>query len=84
MEELEWYLEQLAATLSQEQTERIGPALGEFRQAVAALGLADAIREDARETAKRALRAYEQVLDDHERADADFRRAWELLTGEEE
>jgi hypothetical protein len=84
MEELERYLEQLAATLSPEQTERVGPSLEEFRQAVAALRLVDSIREDAKEALELALRAYEQTLDDHERADADFRRAWELLTGEEE
>jgi len=52
----------------------------EFRQAVAALRLVDSIREDAKEALELALRAYEQTLDDHERADADFRRAWELLT----
>jgi hypothetical protein len=51
---------------------------------VAALRLVDSIREDAKEALELALRAYEQTLDDHERADADFRRAWELLTGEEE
>jgi hypothetical protein len=84
MEELERYLEQLAATLSPEQSERVGPSLEGFRQAVAALHLADAIREDSKEALELALRAYEQTLADDERADALFSRARELLTGGED
>lgn len=84
MEELERYLEQLAAALTPEQQERVGPALEEFRQTVAALHLVDTIREDAREALERALRIYEQTLEDDERADAHFRRVREFLTGEEE
>jgi hypothetical protein len=46
---------------------------------VAALRLANTVREDVREALKLALRFYEQAIEDRERADQHFQRAAELL-----
>ena len=48
---------------------------------MAALRLANTVREDAREALKLALRFYERAIEDRERADQHFQRAAELLGG---
>ena len=62
MVELERCLEHLAAALTPEQKERVGPALEEFRQGVADHHLAHTVSEDAQEEAlELAVRFYEQT-----------------------
>jgi hypothetical protein len=56
VEELERHLEQLAADLTPEQRERVGFTLKEVRQGVAALRLANTVREDVMEALELALR----------------------------
>jgi len=61
MEELERRVEHVAAALTPEQKERVGPALEEFRQGVADLHLVHTVSEDAQEALGLAMRFYEQT-----------------------